>query len=300
MENVLITGGSGTIGMALSELLVNNGFVVRHLSRSAKKDARFPTFQWNPQENEMDADALMGIDHIIHLAGAGVGDQRWTSSRKEVILDSRIATANLLYEQVKSANIQLKSFISASGISYYGSETTDNIYQENDEAGDDFLAEVSVKWEAAAEQFNDCTDRVIKVRTGVVLSPTGGAMEKLIKPIKMGIGSPLGTGKQYVPWIHLNDIAGIYLHLLQNSSIHGAINAVANQHVTNAELTQAIAKQFNKKLWAPKVPAFMLKLLFGEMAIIILEGSRIDNQKIRDLGYAFAFEKLEPALADLL
>jgi uncharacterized protein (TIGR01777 family) len=138
------------------------------------------------------------------------------------------------------------------------------------------------------------------VRTGVVLSQTGGAMEKLIKPIKMGIGSPLGSGKQYVPWIHIKDINGIYLHLLQNDQIGGPINAVASEHVNNAELTQAMAKQLGKKLWAPKVPGFMLELLFGEMSIIILEGSRIDNTLIKEKGYQFQFDQLNQAAADLL
>ena len=300
METILITGGTGTIGMALSTLLKEKGYKVRHLSRSQPKNPTFSTFLWDLDKRKMDPAALEGVDHIIHLAGAGVGDKRWTSSRKQVILDSRIATAALLHDHVKAANIRLKSFISASGISYYGSSTTENIYQEKDPAGDDFLAEVSVKWEAAADQFNDCTDRIVKVRTGVVLSPTGGALEKLIKPIKMGIGSPLGSGKQYVPWLHLDDIVGIYLHILKNSEISGPINAVSNEHITNSGLTKAIAKQLNKKLWAPKVPGFLLKLLFGEMAVIILEGSRIDNQKIKDLGYQFEYSTLEDAVGDLV
>jgi uncharacterized protein (TIGR01777 family) len=300
MENVLITGGTGTIGMALSRLLADHGYRIRHLSRTTDKDAEFRTFKWSPSAGKMDIAALDQVDHIIHLAGAGVGDKRWTDSRKKIILDSRIETTNLILKHVKEENLRLKSFISASGISYYGSRTTEHIYKETDSAGTDFLADVSVKWEEAAEQFSSVADRVAMVRTGVVLSQTGGAMEKLIKPIKMGIGSPLGSGKQYVPWIHIKDINGIYLHLLQNDQIGGPINAVASEHVNNAELTQAMAKQLGKKLWAPKVPGFMLKLLFGEMSIIILEGSRIGNTLIKEKGYQFQFDQLNQAAADLL
>lgn len=300
MENVLITGGTGTIGTALSRLLADQGYRVRHLSRKADKDAEFKTYAWSPSKGEMDDEALEDVHHIIHLAGAGVGDKRWTESRKKVILDSRIETAILIYKRVQEKEIRLKSFISSSGISYYGSNTTNNIYKESDSSGSDFLAQVSVKWEQAAQQFSNVADRVAMIRTGVVLSPTGGAMEKIIKPIKMGIGSPLGNGKQFVPWIHLKDIIGIYSHVLNNLEIYGPINAVASEHVNNEELTKTFAKTLGKKLWAPKVPAFMLKLLFGEMAIIILEGSRIDNNLIKEKGYQFQFDTLEDAAADLL
>ena len=159
---------------------------------------------------------------------------------------------------------------------------------------------MSVKWEQAAYSFQDIAERVVVFRTGVVLSPKGGAIEKLVKPIKYLIGSPLGSGKQYVPWIHLEDICGIFLKGIEDTSLNGTYNGVAEEHCTNKELTEAIAKELGKKLWAPKVPAFVLKLLFGEMAVIVLEGSRISNEKIKKAGYKFQYSSLSNALKNLL
>lgn len=298
METILITGGSGLIGQRLSKLLTAQHYNVRHLSRSVSGNEKFETFRWDIEKKYVDPKAIENVDHIIHLAGENVGSGRWTAGRKKRIFSSRIDSANLLYSLFE--NEHLKSFISASGISYYGSKTTENIYSETDEAGSDFLAKISVDWENAAQQFNAIADRVIALRTGVVLSLQGGALQKLIKPIKMGIGSPIGSGKQYMPWIHLEDMCGIYLKAIQDENINGIYNAVATEHATNAEMTRAIAQQLGKKLWAPKVPAFIIKLLFGEMSIIILEGSRIDNSKIKNEGYHFQFQQLENALNDIL
>lgn len=299
METVLITGGSGIIGKRLSVMLKNKGYEVRHLSRSAKSNSTYPTFVWNLAKNYIDPAATKGVDHIIHLAGENVGAGRWTAERKKRIITSRVDTAQLLLNQFTEKG-QLKSFISASGISYYGSVTTEKIFTEDDAEGSDYLAQVSVKWEEAAFKFKAIADRVIAFRTGVVLSPEGGALEKLVKPIKWMVGSPLGTGKQYVPWIHLDDICGIFLKGIMDNTMHGIYNAVAQEHCTNKQLTQAIAKVLGKKLWAPKVPAFAIRLLFGEMAVIVLEGSRIDNKKIRTAAYTFNYASLNQALKQLL
>lgn len=298
MEIILITGGSGTIGMVLSDQLTELGYSVRHLSRTVKGNEQFTTFRWDLSSNYIDPLAFQGVDHIIHLAGENVGEGRWTVARKKSILSSRIDTANLIFDTLKGR--RLKSFISASGISYYGSATTDNIYTETAAAGDDFLAAVSVDWEKAAERFANVADRLVIFRTGVVLSKTGGALSKMVTPIKWGVGSPLGSGKQYMPWLHIEDICGMYCQAIVDNSMEGIYNAVASEHVTNSQFTQKIATVLNKKLWAPKVPAFLLRLLFGEMSIIILEGSRIDNQKIKDAGYLFKYDKLEDALKDVL
>lgn len=298
MEIILITGGSGTIGMVLSDQLTELGYSVRHLSRTVKGSEQFTTFRWDLSSNYIDPLAFQGVDHIIHLAGENVGEGRWSAARKKSILSSRIDTANLIFDTLKGR--RLKSFISASGISYYGSATTDNIYTETAAAGDDFLAAVSVDWEKAAERFANVADRLVIFRTGVVLSKTGGALSKMVTPIKWGVGSPLGSGKQYMPWLHIEDICGMYCQAIVDNSMEGIYNAVASEHVTNSQFTQKIATVLNKKLWAPKVPAFLLRLLFGEMSIIILEGSRIDNQKIKDAGYLFKYDKLEDALKDVL
>lgn len=298
METILITGGSGIIGMRLSELLTEQGYEVRHLSRTVKGTEKYLTYKWDLSSNYIDSNALNGVDHIVHLAGENVGDKRWTKSRKSSIISSRIDTAQLLANELKGRSI--KSYISASGISYYGSKTTENIYQETAPAGADFLAKVSVDWENAADNFISRVDRIVLLRTGVVLSPEGGALEKMIQPIKMRIGSPLGSGKQYMPWLHIEDICGIYIKAIKDEQMSGIYNAVASEHVTNGEFTKHIAAILKRKLWAPKVPAFLLRLLFGEMAIIILEGSRIDNQKIKDAGYVFQYDSLDSALRNLI
>lgn len=298
METVLITGGSGLIGQVLSKLLVQNDYAVRHLSRTVSGNEKYPTFRWDLSAQEIDVKSLERVDHIIHLAGENVGEGRWTPERKKRILSSRIETINLLRDNINQD--QLKSFISSSGVSYYGSETTRNIFKEDDPKGTDFLADISVQWEKKAFEMNSKAIRVVAFRTGVVLSKTGGALEKLKRPIKMGIGSALGSGKQYMPWIHINDLCQLYLTALEDSNYNGVYNAVSSQHTTNLEMTRAVAKTFGKKLWAPKVPAFLLKLLFGEMSQIILKGSRIDNSKIKKMGFTPQFENLEKALSDLL
>ncbi len=298
METLLITGGSGTIGMRLSELLTQKGYAIRHLSRSVSGNEKYTTFKWNVADNYLDEKALDDVDHIIHLAGSGVADGRWTEKRKKTIINSRVDTAGLLLNHLNDRPI--KSFISASGISFYGSVTSDLIFTEAHAEGDDYLAQVSVKWEKAAFQFQQKVGRVAAFRIGVVLSETGGALEKIVKPIKYGIGSPLGSGKQYMPWIHLDDVCGIFIHGIENESIEGVYNAVASEHVTNKGMTQAIANVLGKKLWAPKVPAFLLKLLFGEMAVVVLEGSRIDNERIKAAGFTFNYSSLDKALMSLL
>ncbi len=298
MQTILITGGSGTIGMRLSALLTEQGYEVRHLSRTVKGTEKYLTYKWDLTSEFIDPNALNNVDHIVHLAGENVGEKRWSKARKSSIISSRVDTARLLATTLKGR--KLKSFISASGISYYGSATTETIYSESDSSGGDFLAKVSIAWERAADNFISRAERVVILRTGVVLSGQGGALEKMIKPIKMRIGSPLGSGKQYMPWLHIEDICGIYIKAIKDEQMSGIYNAVASEHVTNGEFTKHIAAILKRKLWAPKVPAFLLRLLFGEMAIIILEGSRIDNQKIKDAGYVFQYDSLDSALRNLI
>lgn len=298
MEIVLITGGSGLIGQRLSELLMKKNYSIRHLSRSVSGSEKYPTFLWNIKTGELDKKALENVDHIIHLAGEGVADGRWTEARKKSILSSRTESIQLLKNHLKTQEI--KTFISASGISYYGTSTTENNYVETDSAGHDFLATISIAWEKKAFEMSANAARVVALRTGIVLSENGGALERLKKPIKMGIGSALGSGKQYMPWIHIEDLCHLYIAAIENKELKGIYNAVSTQHTTNLEMTQAVAKVLGKKLWAPKVPAFILKLLFGEMSEMILKGSRVDNTKIKTTGFNFQYDNLNTALTQLL
>ncbi|UOV00129.1 DUF1731 domain-containing protein [Chryseobacterium daecheongense] len=192
--------------------------------------------------------------------------------------------------------------MSASGVNVYGTETTEKIYTEEDEPGNDFLSEVVVLWEQSADQFlkENAAERVVKIRTAVVLSEKDGALKKMLPPIQYGVGSPLGSGKQYIPWIHVKDICSIYEFALENPAVSGAYNASSPQHTTNENLTKNIAKVLNKPLFMPNVPAFVLYLMFGELADALLKGSRVSSQKIQDAGFTFEYPDLQGALQDLL
>ncbi|MGB1041120.1 MAG: TIGR01777 family oxidoreductase [Flavobacteriales bacterium] len=298
--NILITGGTGLIGKRLTELLIKKGHSVSVLSRSKKQSNEVTYFTWDIEKQTIEEEAIKQADIIVHLAGANVGEGRWTEKRKKEIIDSRIDAGNLLFEQVKQHNPELKAFISSSAIGYYGMVTTDTIFEETDKPGDDFLAKVCEDWENSALQFNSISIKTVIVRTGVVLDKEDGALAKLLTPIKLGIGSALGSGKQAMPWIHLDDICGIYLHLIENESLSGVFNGVAPSHENNKEFSKTVAEVLKKPFWFPNVPAFALKLLMGEQAVIALQGSKISAEKIKKSGYKFKFPELKPALEDIL
>lgn len=284
METVLISGGTGLVGSHLSKKLRAKGYEVAVLSRSDPDSVK----------------AVETADYIIHLAGANIGAGRWTARRKQQILDSRVNTANDIYEQVAaSRHPKLKAFISASATGYYGAVTTDKIFAEDDPAATDFLGKTCRLWEAAAEGFQNLGARTVKIRTGVVLTGRGGALEKMSLPVKMGVGSAIGSGGQYLPWIHIDDLCGIYIKAVEDSGMEGAYNAVAPDHRTNREFTQTLARVLKKPFWFPPVPALAMKLLFGQMSEILLEGSRVSSEKIVREGYSFRFPDLENALKDL-
>ncbi|WP_210150340.1 TIGR01777 family oxidoreductase [Chryseobacterium scophthalmum] len=297
-EIVLITGASGAIARVLSKKLENQ-YSIRFLTR--KKEAE-NEFEWDLENQIIDENAFENVSHIIHLAGANISEKRWTEDRKKELISSRVDSAKLILNTLKKKNIKLKSFISASGINFYGTKTTDKIFTENDPPGNDFLSEVVVVWEKAADEFKEqnISERVVKIRTAVVLSKNEGALAKMMTPIQFGIGSPLGSGKQYMPWIHIDDICSIYEFALKNHEVEGSYNASAPQHTTNKNLTKLIAKVLGKPLLMPNVPSFILKLIFGELADALLEGSRASSEKIEKAGFEFQFPDLKMALEDLL
>jgi len=297
-EVVLITGASGMIAHELLKK-IQNDYTVRFLTRKKKREN---DYEWDIKNQTIDDTAFENVSHIIHLAGANISEKRWTDERKKELISSRVDSAKLLLNTLRKKNIKLKSFISASGINFYGTKTTDKIFKESDPPGNDFLSEVVVLWERAADDFKEqnLTERVVKIRTAVVLSEKDGALKKMIPTIKNYIGSPLGSGKQYMPWIHVKDICLIYEFALKNSNIHGAYNAVAPEHTTNENLTKKIAEVLKKPLFMPNVPGFVLKLIFGELASALLEGSRASSEKIQREGFQFEFPELKKALEDLL
>ncbi|NLP57562.1 TIGR01777 family oxidoreductase [Lutibacter sp. B1] len=299
MATVLVTGGTGLIGKNLCKLLQNKGYKVFILSRN-KNNTNKNSFYWNIDSEYIEPDAIKNADYIIHLAGTNISEKRWTKKQKDLLINSRVKTANLLFKNVQKFNPNLKGFIAASGIGYYGTITSDKIFNENDKAGADFLSKVCVLWENSSQQFNSLNIKTVIFRTGVVLSEKGGALAKISKPVKMGFGSPIGSGNQYMPWIHINDLCEMYVNAIEKIEMKGIYNAVAPEHITNKNLTKTIAKKLNKRIWLPNTPSFVLKLLFGEMASILLEGSRASSEKITDTGFKFEFKTLNDALNNLL
>lgn len=296
---VLITGGSGLVGSRLTKLLQDKNIEVVHLSRSPSSKFRFKVYKWDWKNKEIDENCFNGITDVVHLAGAGIADKPWTMSRKHEIIKSRVETANLIFETLKKLKHPLNSYISASGIGYYGAVTTDKIFTENDMPHDDFIAKSCIYWEKSADQFLDISTRVVKLRMGVVLDKKSGALAKISKPVKFGVGSAIGTGKQAMPWIHIDDMANLYLETLLENTYNGVYNAVAPEQVTNEEVTKEIASVLNKPLFLPKVPAFILKTIYGELSDVVLKGSQVSSEKLTKIGFEFKYPTLKSALKEI-
>ena len=298
-KNVLISGASGLVGTRLTEMLMQKDYQISHLSRT-NKDGEIPVFQWNVKKGTIDEHAMQGVDSIIHLAGAGIADKPWTAARKKEILESRTQSTELLYNALKERTHQVKTFVSASAIGYYGYSGSDKVFDEESEPADDFLADVVKQWEASVDKIASLGIRVVKVRIGILLSEKGGALAELVKPIKWGVGSPLGSGTQYMSWIHIDDVCQIFIKALEDEKINGAYNAVGPNPATNKEITEAIARVLKKPLWLPNVPSFILKLILGEMADLVIKGSKVSSLKIESTGFQFRFPEIDNALLNLL
>ncbi|MGW8123328.1 TIGR01777 family oxidoreductase [Roseivirga echinicomitans] len=292
-KTVLITGGTGLVGSELVTQLHKTGHQVRLLSRAKQKDAKPPIFQWDYKNDFLEEGAFDGVDTIVHLAGAGVADQRWTKARKEEILNSRTQTSNLLYEKLKENPNGVKTIVAASAIGYYGMDTGDTRLDENSPAGNDYLAHVVDAWEASTSKFSALGIRVVQLRIGVVLSKKGGALTKLLEP---PVSAPLASGQQYMSWVHINDLVGIILKSIENDAMNGVYNAVAPNPLTNKDFTKLTAKAFGKVYLPISVPKFVLKLMLGEMAGVVVGGNLVSADRIVKEGYKFEFDKLAPAL----
>ena len=295
-ETCLITGGSGLIGSRLIKCLRTEGYQVRILTRSKSLASTSGYHFWSVENNLLDEPVLKGVDHIIHLAGTNIGAQRWSSYRKREILDSRVKTLHFLFDKIKTGQSSIKTLISASGVGYYGALTSDHIFTEQDPAADDFLGQTCLHWEQAAEMFQDIQARTVMMRTPMVLSKDGGALPRLMWPVKLGVAAPLGHGRQYMPWIHIDDLVAVYLKALTDSSMVGPFNAAASEQPTNREFMKITARIHHKPFWMPPVPSFIFKIIYGDMASILLEGSRVSNDKLLTSGFKFRYSKLSDAL----
>jgi uncharacterized protein (TIGR01777 family) len=304
MAVILLTGGTGLIGKALTKLLLEKGHSILILSRK-KQTENSPSESiryryWNPVTQVIDEDAIREADHVIHLAGANVGEKRWTKKRKAEILQSRTRSGELLVNSIRKIPNQIQSVICASAIGWYGPDKKTIPFTENDPPDNSFLGETCKLWEQSILPVTEMSKRLVILRTGIVLSNKGGAFVELKKPLHFGMAAILGSGKQIISWIHIEDICRLYLYALEQVNITGIYNAVAPAPVSNEEFTLQLAKKMRPSFFIPvHVPEFALRLVLGEMSIEVLKSATVSAEKIRSAGFQFLYPSLESALHQL-
>lgn len=304
MATVLITGGTGMIGTALTRALVRQGYEVIILSRSKKRseEKNISYAVWNVEAQTIDEEAVKKADHIVHLAGANLADKRWTNKRKQEIIDSRVKSGELLIKVLKEISNKVQTVISSSAIGYYGPDPSipnTKPFIETDPPYDDFLSIVVKQWEVAIRPAEELRKRLVILRTGIVLSNEGGAYKEFKKPLQFGVASVLGNGKQIVSWIHIDDLVRLYIDTIENKALKGIYNAVAPNPVSNRELIKAIARQRKKFHITAPVPSFVLKIVLGEMSIEVLKSATVSSEKIQSEEFSFLYPTIEKAVADL-
>ena len=291
---ILITGGTGFVGAALKQFLLSQGHEVVILSRSGGD------FQWDIAFGYVDPAAFEGVDAIVHLAGAGIAEERWSAARKRELVNSRVRSTAVLYQALSTIPHSIKTVISASAIGYYGADTGEVECVETSPVGLDFLADCTKQWEEAVDQIATLGIRLAKVRIGLVMGAHGGIFPVISKPIRFGVGANLGSGKQWQSWIHIADLVRIFNELLINSSLSGVYNGVAPEPVRAGEMNKQIAKALHKPFFLPAIPGFLLRLVLGEMACLVLGGSRVSSAKlVKDASFSFTFVRFDEALKEL-
>jgi uncharacterized protein len=299
-KTILIAGGSGLIGSRLTNHLLKQGHQVAWLSRNPKEKIKdVNIFFWNPEKKELDQNAFSNVDVFINLSGAGIADSKWTAERKKQIIDSRTHPQNFLAEQLAGMNFRGALHIAASAIGFYGAQTSPEIFEESSKPSNDFMGTTCEVWEEASQQLNPFFDRNVVLRIGVVLSKGGGALNKMDLQFKLGLGAALGSGKQFMPWIHEEDLISIFATAIDSGRLTGVYNAVAPSHVTNLEFSAILAKSLSRPFFLPPIPAFVLRIILGEMAVMVLEGSRVSSAKLQQAGFKFKFPALTNALNNI-
>lgn len=298
MATILIAGGTGFIGTHLSRRLVADGHTVRHLSRSKRPDSPYPTFRWDVRAGTIDDAAFAGVDYVYNLAGAGIVGARWTDERKRIIIESRTESARLLGKTMKRLGVQPKLYLSSSAIGYYG-DRGNELMTEDKAPGNGFLSESCVAWEGAVHEVEAMGFPVFINRTGIVLHPDEGALEKMLLSMKVNVSTYFGDGSQYYSWIHVDDLVGIFIHAMKNN-ITGTYNGVAPTPETNKVLAEALGPAMGKSAIVIPAPTFAMKLAMGEMSHTVLDSCRCSAEKIEKTGYTFRFPELGEALEDLL
>jgi uncharacterized protein (TIGR01777 family) len=307
METVLISGGTGMIGKELAKSLLAKNYEVIILTRGADTGqpvaANLSYAKWDIHKQIIDKGAITRADYIIHLAGAGVADKRWTKKRKQEIVDSRVKCGELISKALQENTNKVKAIISISGIGWYGPDPVipnPNPFTEEDPASDDFLATTCKQWEASLAPVIKQGKRLVIMRTGIVLNKGGGALKEFERPLKFGVSTILGTGKQVISWIHINDLVGLFIEAVENENIKGVYNAVSPNPVSNKEFMMKLAVIKRGKFFIPVyVPSFALKLVLGEMSMEVLKSATVSCVKLHYAGFAFVYPTVDAALNDL-
>lgn len=286
VKNVLITGGTGLIGLAIASKLKQEGYNVALLTRK-KRTLPYKQFLWDINSAFIEPEAIAFATIIIHLAGENIASKKWTKKQKERIISSRVKSTNLLYNSVRNASKKPKTIISASAVGYYGTNTKNNLLTEDTQSGNDFLAQTVVAWEAAALQFKTLNVRTVIFRLGVVFTDKGGALQKIKSPLRFKVSAPIGSGNQYISWISLNDFTRLVLFAIKNNNLQGVYNAVSPELITNKGLMKKLAKKYHALYLPVGIPTWLLHLFLGEMASIVTTGNKASSEKIINTGFTF-------------
>lgn len=301
METVMITGGTGLVGTALTRLLLERGYKVIILTRQPEKGTNNAVTyaRWDVDKQILDASALQAADYIVHLAGANVGEKRWTAARKQEIIDSRTKSSELIFKALQTNPNKVKKVISASATGYYG-ENKDQPFKETDAPATDYLGTTTVAWEKSISAVTSLDKKLVIFRTGIVLSKEGGALKEFYKPLRFGFATILGSGEQFISWIHIQDLVRLYFNAIVNDHLEGIYNAVAPNPVPHKELMLAMAYAAKGSSYITTyVPAFALKLALGEVSVEVLKSVNVSSKKIQDIGFQFSYPTVQEAMEQL-
>ncbi len=299
MKKVLIVGGNGFVGRALQDFFKSKSIDFNVLSRN-NFSARANYFQWIPDDNYIDLNSFVDVFCIINLSGENISEKPWSINRKKELYDSRILTNQLLFDSIQKLSIKPELIICASAIGYYESKESDSCFDETSESGSPYLSKLCVEWEASSKRFSSLGIRTIVLRFGIILAKSGGAFPKLLFPYKFHIGPILSDGRQFMPYIHMDDLCNMILHCIEVKNMSGIYNAVNGDHITNEAFCRILASKLNKFILIFKVPKFIIKLLFGEMSIVLIEGNKVSSKKIQSTGFLFNFQDLYKTFDNIL